>query len=211
MDFNKLIDEAIKAGAKGAAKRASPYKEGDIIDLEVKDFSKSLLEVPVTEELQLDVKKKAMSDFVGFIVRYTIVLVLIVLFIVMFFVVKKVIFKGMFFLGALYVFGICTMDDVVIKYPYSNVKWYKQGIEKCYLAIVTYKNKMQKTEKNNIVLNDKYSIMPNVISEYSELDEDEVVLIVTRGDEFHLISSEEFLRIKPKEQSFKELVKQSFK
>lgn len=209
--YDKMIHEAAKSKARALHRQASGYQEGEILDLEVKDFKDNLDSVPVYPQMVKDLQRKSVTDYLGFLVRYAIVIVLSIFFVVMFFTVKRAMFKAMFLLGSIYVIGICTMGDVVISYPFSNIKWYKEGIDGCYLAVVTYKHRLSNNEKNTIVLNDKFSIMPSIVSEYSEIDEGEAIIIVTRGDDFHLISTEEFLGIEADKQSFKDFLQASFK
>lgn len=209
--FDKFIEDTAKAKVNTMRKFDSGYGEDELADLEAKDFKDNLESIPVYPQMVKDLQKKAVNDYVGYLIRYSIVLLLSAVFMIMFFVCKSLALKGMFLLGAIYTIGICTMGDIVISYPKSNIKWYKDGIDGCYLAVVTYKHRLANNEKNCIVLNDMYSIMPSIVSEYTELDEGEAVLLVTRGNEYHMVSTEEFLGIEAKKQSLKEYLAASIK
>lgn len=184
----------------------TPLNENSYIDIEVKDFSNYLEEFKVTTKLIDDLYSKSLKDYFGYVVRLILTMLTGLCIAAWAFFTKHPSFRPVLIMVAILTLFIGTKDDIVLRYNFKNVLWYrKKDIENIYLAVVTEKVK----SKNGkcFLLDDKYYVDLYDASEYSEVSIGEVIIIATRGDEFHVISTEEFLGVPKQDRTFKEWMK----
>lgn len=183
----------------------------DYIDMTVDNLNEYLEEVPIYKGVANDLYKKSLLDFVGYLVRFGIMGILSLVFLYWTFHTKYLAIRSIGLTMSLGIAVLATIPDIVLKYSIKNVLWFNKckvfGIDKLYMGYVTGKLNMKKSNRNFIIVDDKYHLEVLDSSEYSEVNLYGVVLVIVKDNSYHVISMEELLGTKVENQSFKDFMK----
>ena len=184
----------------GSAQTKMPTKKL----LTEEEFDEFFDKANITPRMQKDLYKYSRKAFVGYLIRFIIVLAILGGLAFAAFTAETYEMQVPFAVLALGTIFVVNRFDLCMGYSYNTVKWYKaQDIQKCYMAVVTRK---WRTRKAMIFeLNDENYIRVVDSSVYNSISRNEVILILVKNDKYHVVGTCGFLGMPEPAQGLRDL------
>lgn len=169
------------------------------------EFPELFEEIKLTPQLQEDLYKKSVAGFIGSLIRETVISGLFIGLLVMGFTAdgfdKQVPFIVL--AGMLIIF--CSVNDLAMHYPYSDVQWFKdKNVQKAYMVMATNKGRSRKKKRLLIELDEMYFICVYNASTFHSIDKGEPVILLVRQDEYRVIGIDTLLGTHAKDEKLHE-------
>lgn len=184
----------------GSAKTEMPTKKL----LTEEEFDEFFDKANITPRMQKYLYKSSRKAFVGYLIRFIIVLTILGGLAFAAFTAETYEMQVPFAVLTLGTIFVVNRFDLCMGYSYNTVKWYKaQDIQKCYMAVVTRK---WRTRKAMIFeLNDENYIRVVDSSVYNSISRNEVILILVKNDKYHVVGTCGFLGMPEPAQGLRDL------
>lgn len=158
------------------------------------DFDEIFEEVKLTPALQADLYRKSIVGFVGFLIRAFIIFTISGALFILGFTSDGFDKQVPFMMLAVMTIAFCSFNDMIMQYPYDDVKWYAgKDVQKAYLVLATGKGKSRKKKTMLLELEHQYIVKINNPSTYSSIDKGEPVLLLVKNDNFRAIGIDTLL------------------
>ena len=168
------------------------------------EFDKFFDKAEITPRMQKDLYKYSKKAFVGYIIRFFIVLAILGGLAFAAFTAETYEMQVPFAVLAVGTILVVNKFDLCMEYSYNTVKWYKaQDIQKCYMAVAT--RKWRRRKAMIFELNDEHYIRVVDSSVYNSISRNEVILILVKNDKYHVVGSCGFLGMPQPAQGLRDL------